>query len=203
MGYLQRLSERRNLAELKRHIVFGLVVGWMLVIVCGSRYLFAVGANDTVWRAGLYAGFAVLAVTLLVPGILAPAERLLKLVGEVVGKFLFTIVLGTIYYIMFTPVGSFMRCRGSRPFFAWEAGGGATEFEDWVAKGPEGATAAAGGAPGGRNLPLMLQPFLVIGYFIRHGRFLFIPALLLMIVFGLILFFVQTSALAPFIYTLF
>jgi hypothetical protein len=198
-GYLRRLAARRDNAALKRHIVFGLVLGWMLVIVCGSRYLFAVGANDPVWHAGLLLGCGMLALTLVAPGLLAPAEHLLKLFGETIGKLMFGLVLGVIYYLLFTPVGYFMRRGGSRPFCSWGEVGPGSSFEDWTPRAREPGPASAGT----RNLPLIAQPVVVMAHFVRQGRFLFIPALLLMIVFGLMLFFVQSSALAPFVYTLF
>jgi hypothetical protein len=202
-GYLQRLQERRDTAELKRVIVFGLVLGWLLVIVCGSKYLFVVGAKDALWKAGMWLGFVILGITVIVPSLLTVVEHAFKAVGEVLGKAIFAVLLGIIYFVLFTPVGLIMQRRGVRPFHSWKDLPRAEEIEGWVPK--EQVAAAPGAAATGtsRNLPLIAQPFLVLGYFIRNGRYVFVPALVLMIVFGLVLFFVQSSALAPFIYTLF
>lgn len=48
----------------------------------------------------------------------------------------------------------------------------------------------------------MLQLAWVVVYFIRNKHYLLIPVLVLLLVLGLIMFFVKASALAPFIYTL-
>jgi hypothetical protein len=47
------------------------------------------------------------------------------------------------------------------------------------------------------------QPFFVVGYFVRNGHFMLLPVLVFLLVAGLVLYFVKSSALAPFIYTLF
>ena len=43
----------------------------------------------------------------------------------------------------------------------------------------------------------------MIGYFVRNGHFMLLPVVVFLLVAGLVLYFVKTSALAPFIYTLF
>jgi hypothetical protein len=41
-----------------------------------------------------------------------------------------------------------------------------------------------------------------LSFFAQRGHYLLLPVLLFLLLLGLILFFVQTSALAPFIYTI-
>jgi hypothetical protein len=43
----------------------------------------------------------------------------------------------------------------------------------------------------------------ILTFFARQGHYLFLPTLVVLIALGMVLFFVKTSALAPFIYTLF
>jgi hypothetical protein len=43
----------------------------------------------------------------------------------------------------------------------------------------------------------------VLAFFIRRGKILLLPAVIILIAFGLALYFVKTSVLAPFLYTLF
>ena len=50
---------------------------------------------------------------------------------------------------------------------------------------------------------LSSQIFVVVGYFIRNGHFVLVPVVVFLLLAGLVLFFVKSSALAPFIYTLF
>jgi hypothetical protein len=56
---------------------------------------------------------------------------------------------------------------------------------------------------GGWRQGLLFQPLGVLVFFARRGHYLFIPVLVFLLILGLVMFFAQTSSLAPFIYTLF
>jgi hypothetical protein len=43
----------------------------------------------------------------------------------------------------------------------------------------------------------------VLQFFARRGHYVFLPTLLILLALSVVLFFVKSSALAPFIYTLF
>jgi len=75
------------------------------------------------------------------------------------------------------------------------------ELQGWIGK--ETIVIDADLSRTGLRRYLLLQPIVVLGFFIRRGHILLVPVVILLMILGLILFFVQTSALAPFIYTLF
>ena len=57
---------------------------------------------------------------------------------------------------------------------------------------------------GRRGKPSLARRFLtVLQFFARRGHYIFLPTLIVLLALGVVLFFVKSSALAPFIYTLF
>lgn len=203
-GYLRRLDERRAKASLKRQIVFGLLLGWLLTLAGAFNYYFVLGAVDALWGALMLAGLLVLLLTIVIPQCLSPIERAWALVTGWAGHAVFAILLVAVYFLVIVPVGVVLTWRrGRHPFYEWgEAGGGSElQAERWVKKVVPVEVSAASGST--RSRSLFVQPFVVIGYFARNGQYLFLPALLLLLILGLALFFVQSSALAPLIYTLF
>ena len=57
---------------------------------------------------------------------------------------------------------------------------------------------------GRRGKPSLTRRFLtVLQFFARRGHYIFLPTLVVLLALGLVLFFVKSSVLAPFIYTLF
>lgn len=198
-AYLVRLDRRAHAREQKRQIVFGLVLGWMVTALGAFNYFLVTGANDAVWHAVLAAGLAILLVTVAVPSAISLVERPWLAGTRWIGRAVIATILTAGYFLFFLPVGQIMRLlRGRHPFYSW-GDGSPIAGEGWVRKDlPTEMRATAS-----RKLPLLAQPFVVIGFFVRRGQYIFLPALIVLLLLGLIMFFVQSSALAPFIYTLF
>ncbi|MBI2841752.1 MAG: hypothetical protein HYX75_25840 [Acidobacteria bacterium] len=198
-SYLVRLDHRAHARQQKRQIVFGLVLGWIMTVLGAFNYFLVTGANDAIWHAVLIAGMAILLVTVSVPAAIGIIERPWVAATRWIGRAVFATILTTGYFVFFLPVGRIMRLwRGNHPFYSW-GDGSPVAGEGWVSKDlPAEMRATAS-----RRLPLLAQPFVVISFFVRRGQYLFLPALIVLLLLGLIMFFVQSSALAPFIYTLF
>ena len=92
------------------------------------------------------------------------------------------------------------RLRGADPFYAW-TGEAPAVTQGWVPKSVVDDRRSASSEAAMR--PLSSQLFVVIGYFLRNGHFVLVPVVVFLLLAGLVLFFVKSSALAPFIYTLF
>jgi len=197
--YLKRRGERTRAAALKKQITFGLLIGWLLTLVGAFYYFLVVGALDGLWLAVMWAGLLLLVVTISCPAALAWPERLWMKLASGIGHVVFSVILGAIYFLFFLPVGRFLRWRkGDHPFYHWDERK-PVQPEGWVKKVLPSETIQLRD----RKRPLFTQPFLVIGHIARQGHYLFLPALLILLLIGLILFFAQSSALAPFIYTIF
>lgn len=83
--------------------VFAIVGLWPLMSSGGLRW----------WALGVSGIFAVLA--LLAPAVLAAPNRAWAQLGILLGKVVSPIMLGVLYYLVFTPMGLFMRLLGKDP----------------------------------------------------------------------------------------
>ena len=91
---------------------FGLIVGGIFALI---------GVWPALWRGqpprlwSLLLGGALLALALVWPRSLAQVYRLWMAVGEVLGWINTRLILGILFYGIFTPIGLFMRLRGQDP----------------------------------------------------------------------------------------
>jgi len=201
-GYLQRLRIREACLRTKRSAVFAQVAGAALFLVFGFKRVFGAGGPDWLWLSLALAGLLLFLAGVVIPSSTAPLEQWVVRLTRHIGEFLFRLFLTLAFFAIIAPIGLFMRiARGSSPFFAWQDGQTSAAFEGWTPKTvvadhrrPELHVSRAS---------LLAQPALVLRYFVRHGHYFLVPVLLLLVSFGLLLFFVQSSSLAPFIYTLF
>jgi hypothetical protein len=198
-GYLRRLAARREHNTLKRQIVFAMGLGWGLMIFGAVKYFLVVGAYDRVWQIVGGLGAVLLAVSIVAPQLVAPVERVWMRVAESIGKVVFSTILVFVYFLVISPVGALLRWRrGSDPFYAWDQRLG-EKPEGWA---PKVSTALDRGERTAKR-PMVYQLVSVLAYFGKSRSYVFIPALTVLLALGLLLFFAQTSSLAPFIYTLF
>ncbi|HSY53573.1 MAG TPA: DUF5989 family protein [Opitutaceae bacterium] len=195
-GYLLRLKIRRAREIRRRQVGLGLIGGWLLLLVGAFKWFYAANSSQTAAVAFLITGAVLLVAGLLRPSLLRPVESTLRAAGNWIGRGIFSVLLGVAYLCVITPVGLAMRVgRGSAPFYY---GKGVTE--GWTPKITDDRSPAG---TSDNYRPLLLQPLVVFAYFIRLRRFILIPVLVFLLVAGLVLFFVKSSALAPLIYTLF
>ncbi|MGK7933878.1 MAG: DUF5989 family protein [Microcystaceae cyanobacterium] len=200
-NYLRRWRERKRIGRTKQLITFGMTLGLLITLFSGFQYLFVIGANDTLWWFLLTTGIVIFLLSFIIPSSISPIEKLLRLITQWIGKTIFLLMLVLIYFILVFPVGLVLRSvKGTEPFYTWEKTCELT-VKGWVKK--ELTEDIKTFDKSSQKLPLILQPIKIISYFSRNGHYLFIPLLILMLILGLVMFFVQTSSLAPFIYTLF
>ncbi len=202
-SYLAGLRERTQDEALKRCIAFGLVLGWGGLILGGLKAFFTPAPVVAAWQAVMGCGLVLLSAAVIAPMLLSPLERTFFRLAGALGKTLFAVVLTVVYLLLLWPMGLWTKGRKREQGFcewddhapdlksAWCAYEGGEEPErDWS-------------VPKAAGLPFVIQPLLVLLFFIRRGRTLYVPVLLLLLVLGLVMFFAQTSSLAPFLYTLF
>ncbi len=195
-GYLLRLKIRRAREARRRQIGLGLIGGWLLLLLGAFKWLYAANSSQGAAVALLIAGGVLFTTGLLWPSGLRPIESALRAAGNRIGHGIFSGLLALAYFCVITPVGLAMRVgRGTAPFYFGKA-----VPEGWTPKMIDGESPASADA---NYRPLLLQPLVVFSYFIRMRRFVLIPVLVFLLIAGLVLFFVKSSALAPLIYTLF
>jgi hypothetical protein len=100
------------MSETKHLRSFGGIVGGIFALM---------GVWPAVWRGqplrlwSFLLGSALLVLALAWPGSLTQPYRLWMRVGEVLGWINTRLILGGIFYLLFTPLGLYMRLRGQDP----------------------------------------------------------------------------------------
>lgn len=198
-NYLNRRQARLALQELKLRILFGLVISSLLLLTGLWRYWFLVGASSGIAAAQIGAGLLGLALTLVFPSAWGGLESLLGRALRLIGGGLFALLLSAIYFLFITPAGWLVRrLKGRDPIYSWTSQP-PEGMEGWHPKQVlfETHLGASGGSSSARRFINVIQ------FFIARGHYFFLPTLILLMALGLVLFFVKSSALAPFIYALF
>ncbi|MCC7527884.1 MAG: hypothetical protein IT342_05140 [Candidatus Melainabacteria bacterium] len=195
--YMRRLQLRRERAALKNNVIFGLTFGWVLTLMGTFKtWILLEGAPAMLLLA---AGLAFLTTTLAAPSLMIYPHRVMKAIATFVGTNLFKGILIVVYFVTILPAGLIYQKKNSHePFYSWSVDKPLC-IEGWTDK----ETSDESGRTSQYVLPLWLSPLQVLVYFARHSQLLFLPCLIVLLMLGLIGIFVQSSALAPFIYTLF
>jgi hypothetical protein len=96
-------------STIKEHRSFGLMVGGIFTVI-GFWPLIRHGESIRLWA--VIPGALLVVMGLLLPGRLGPIYKAWMAVGHVLGWINTRIILGIIYYGLFTPIGLVMRLRG-------------------------------------------------------------------------------------------
>src|SRR5580704_16140176 len=142
-GYLLRLKIRRGREARRRQTGFGLIGGWLLLLLGAFKWLYAANSSQGAAVALLISGGVLFAAGLLWPLPLRPVESALRTAGNWIGHGVFSGLLTLAYFGVITPVGLAMRLgRGTAPFYF-----GQGVPEGWTPKLVDGGSPAN---PGGR-----------------------------------------------------
>jgi hypothetical protein len=196
--YLSRLHDRKETEELKATIIFGLALGWVLTLMGAFRYFFLV--QEHYWLTVSEVGLGILAVTVVMPGLISYPQKAIRMVGGFVATQVFKVLIAIVYFIVVLPIGLIaQKAYGTHPFYSWE-GAVPANMEGWVDKN---VTAQNNGVKGNQKSSMLLNSLHAFRYFTEHGQLILLPCLVLFLVLGLMGVLVQSSAIAPLIYTLF
>lgn len=199
--YGRQLADRRSRAKIREWSRFGLVVGWALFLGGAFGYYCLRLVPDAVFVGCMVVGTMVSGVAIVLPQMLSGVSHLWLRLANWQGWLIMTAFLTILYFVVFWPAGSWQRWRrGSRPFYHWDDSLPA-ELVGW--EGLENTASEATVSQGERNRSLVAIFGATLALFVQRRNFVAVPVIILLLVLGLVFYFVQTSALAPFIYTLF
>ena len=199
--YGRQLATRRSHARIRELARFGLVVGWALFLGGAFGYYCLRMVPDALFVGCMGLGAMVASVAIVLPQTLSGVSHVWIWLARWQGWLIMTAFLAILYFVVFWPAGSWQRWRrGSRPFYNWDDSPPA-ELVGW--EGLENTAFEAIVSQGERNRSLVAIFGATVALFAQRRNYLAIPVIVLLLVLGLVFYFVQTSALAPFIYTLF
>ena len=193
-------SEARKLRLLQDSIRQSAAFGQILGMGCGLYgwfgYYIGSGHSDGFYLAFCFTGAVLLLAGLAYPLCLARAADLFRRIMGKVGQVIFSFLLAVIYFVLITPVAYLTRNGNRLPAARWDVQ--PTQGAAWQKKISD-CCLQGGGAPEG-----FLATFSkVLRHLAGHGQWYLIPIVILLLALGILLFFAQTSVIAPFIYTLF
>jgi hypothetical protein len=201
-SFLQRRKLRIASRELTQMLVLGLGVGALGVCVGAYKFFLVQEADDTFWRGIGWMGVATIVLTLIYPYIWHRLENLIRKFGGWVGHNLMTLVLTAVYFALIWPIGLLLRAtKGTHPIYGW-SDQLPTKMEGWHRKEFAMDINALLEQHRGQKKH-RVGVINVMMFFAQRGHYVMMPVLFTLVALGIALFFLQTSALAPFIYTLF
>ena len=217
-SYLSQLAERREREEVRQLTSFGLTMGWLFTLLGGFCWFCVISQIDWFWRALMTSGLLLLVLGTVLPQALAGPHRLWMGLAHLQGRLVMTVLLTVVYLVMIVPLGWYQRRRqgGGQPFYRWDPTQPASTQPSqnlpsqnlpagttaWETLSPSESSPTTTRRQTGRTRSLVSLLAETLSFFAQRGHYLLLPVLLFLLLLGLILFFVQTSALAPFIYTI-
>lgn len=197
-SYLQQRACRLQSEKITQCAAFGLVLGVGFSLYGAIGYSVGLAFSDMYYLAFMCVGLVLLGFGIAQPLLLDKPSALFRVVAGKLGHFIFQVLLIAIYYALLTPL-AVLRSKQSpqAPFVAWASNTTGHGY-GWS---PKQTRTMVQAGKGKANLAGTFYAILV--YFARHGRWFMLPLLVVLLSLGLLLFFAQTSAFAPFIYTLF
>jgi hypothetical protein len=203
MQYLEQLLYRRRQIAIKNQAIFGIVLGSLLMLFGGWNYYLAITEYTALWKATLITGILAFFIAVACPALMEKPYRFFNKASEIFGKAIFSVAIGFIYFAIVFPFGLLARVKMHRnPFHHWDKM--PPQFLDvtWEDKSIE--EQKYNYTPGAQSKLGFYFSFLnVISFFLKKRYIIIIPSLVVLILLGIMFFFIQGSALAPFIYTLF
>jgi hypothetical protein len=219
--YLDRLAERRLYTHVKKLTGFGITIGgicciisgWFIAFVktrsdliyarmveLGLANMFVKLPSDLIWDIIFLLGIIFIISAFVMPQLLYPFEFIWSKLSGIMGKIIFSIILTFLYFVIIFPLGVLLRSSmKDNPFYSCKTIPLPNTIEGWTKKDLDTIKSNTD-----NKLPNHFY-FLVsiLRFFIKAKRWSIIPSLLILILLGIIFFFVHGSTLAPFIYTIF
>lgn len=202
-SYLQEKQQRKAYEDQKGEIVFGLLGGFILLVfgimnnwpIYGSFNLFAI-----ISYVFITIGLCFILLGIIAPSLLRLPYKGFVFIGKKIGNSLLLVFLTVIYIIMVVPVGLIM-CKKHKDlgFIAWS---GEFSYEEKAFE--EIGTDVKKDVAGSIKSPFLKNIYKLFGTLVRNKRAFLIPAAVVLVIVGLILFFAASNIIFNFfIYTLF
>lgn len=196
-NYEKEWKKRIEEKEFKDLSFFGTFAGFLLIVIGYFRWLFSEEAGDF-FAILMILGTALLIFGVIIPEVLTVVYSGFRNIGNIIGKIIFSILLCVVYIILIIPVGLYLKYKKNNIdiLSVWDDSRliDGLGFVPWELNYEKVDSGADG---------LHKKTLKIIGYFIMNGHLILIPCVILLVLIGLVLFFVSASVVAPFIYTLF
>lgn len=180
-AYIEMIKKRERRKEMLGYYAFGLGFGSILLLLSLFGWLNTrASAFDFVFIAGMIAAGIIIASTFLFPGI----QDLFRRLSQKIGVMIFGILLSVVYVVFFVPAGWMMRRR-------MRCGSKTTNFVDHISADMKSSSNR------------FLHMLNIVRFFAAERSYYVVPIVVVLILLGLLMAFVQTSVVSPLIYVFF
>ncbi len=185
--YLINRDKRLKKEESKNNFIFGIILGLIIFYLSVVKFFSSVDTTyDKIEVLFMMLGLLISAVVTIYPNIINRFYIIVRKVFGKIGKILLGIILLVIYLVLVMPIGFLMTIKDK--IFIKEIGTSFCSYNSSNSLNYKSRT---------RRL------INVISMFIDEKYILMLPLIIILIILGIVLFFSQTSVIAPFVYTLF
>lgn len=187
-NYLTNFYQRKERKENQELNIFGYGFGTFLILFGLYRY-FINDINyywDILYLSLFLNGLILTHLTIINPFWNKKIHYFFKKIIEILGSFVLNFLLAIIYFLIVTPISFFVKNK-KKQFIK-------SSFETKIIDKVIDSQ---------KHISFFLQIGKIFNLVFNHQNFIFIPLLIILVLLALLLFFVQTSVVAPFIYTLF
>lgn len=196
-SYLDGHLQRQLLDEIRHSAAFGQILGTASGLYGWFGYFIGTGHPDAFYLAFCFAGAFLLLAGLACPLWLSKAAAVFRSLTGKIGHLVFQALLVVVYAVLLTPLGLLVRAKNRFPAARWE-NAPAAHGRGWQPK-----TTHTLVQDSSSKTSMWFIFYMTLRHFALHGQWFLIPLVVLLLSLGIVLFFAQTSAIAPFIYTLF
>lgn len=173
----------------KDNYIFGLFFGFILLLLNISIFLSTpdIKVLNYINVIFMILGCMFILLATVYPNALDLVHRLLNKLFSIIGNLIFKLLLTILYFILVLPIGLIIKSKEKK-----EITNKTTNFVDYKSNNNLG-----------NNKKGFYNIFLIFRLFNNERYALMIPLIIVLIIIGFLLIFVQSSVIAPFIYTLF
>lgn len=197
-SYLELKKDKDALEEEKNYSVFGLMGGIILMAVGALNWLSSgPGKWEIIYICIAALGLIFFLLALIVPTFLKYPYKVFRAWGNLVGKAVFVVVLAILYFLFIFPIGLLLRHKRETEYYF-----------TWGDNPPKSRSVFADLAQQETKVHAAKTSYLGILYrllalFVANKKYILIPAVVVLAIVGLVLFFVSANVMTGFIYTIF
>lgn len=179
---LKKNKERDN-------YIFGFIFGFILLLL--NIFIFLSTPDITILNYVnillMILGIIFILLATIYPNSLNTIHKLFSLITNFIGNIIFKIILTILYFILVIPIGLIIKFKEKKKEKDLRSNFFDYKNDNLKANNKKG----------------ILNIFLIFKLFSNEHYILMLPLIILLIIIGVLLIFVQSSVIAPFIYTLF
>ena len=196
--YLDELALRTRAKKIDRTALFGLVMTTLMTIYMAAHAIFSLSQSVTFWSIGTICSLVLWFLILFVPSLFIPILDGLLYLPSQLARFIFSALLTLVYFLVLTPIGLIARNRSDNFFDKWKNSEISSSWEN-KSKDEQKLDYSINDL----SSSALHKYFRPLAFFVRNRAYFALPTLFILLLIGLLFFFVENSVVAPLIYPIF